>query len=254
MLIHQITNSVGNFSYNAIVYKNTFWDFHFHANYELIYVIEGSGQIFVNGREELLTKGEAVLIPPYAPHSLRITDSAVWVGVFSEDHISEFAKKRKHAEYSSFHLDIEVADYLHERLFISGKPKKYELISYLYTVCAQLLKNAVEIKSASDSRLAGKILTYISENINSSISMKAAAEALGYEYHYFSDLFHLCFSMNFKGFVNTFRCNKAGILLADKSKSITDIAADCGFGSIRNFNRVFKEQSGYSPSKYRSSL
>jgi len=32
---------------------------------------------------------------------------------------------------------------------------------------------------------------------------------------------------------------------------VTEIALRCGFGSIRNFNRSFKELTGLSPQEYR---
>ncbi len=60
--------------------------------------------------------------------------------------------------------------------------------------------------------------------------------------------------MNFKSLLNVFRFDKACRLLANKSIDIGDISEKCGFGSLRNFNRVFKDLSGTSPSEYRKAL
>ena len=254
MLIHQLSNSNGNFNYNAYIYKNYLWQDHFHSNYELVYVLEGCGQISVNGKTQTLMAGESILISPYAVHSLLISESAVWVGVFSEDHITEFSNKYKHVEYSKFFYDQSVDTFLRQKLFIAQNPKKYERISYLYAMCDQLLKHAVPTGAEADAKLIGKIISYISKNIMHNITLKDISDNLGYEYHYFSDLFHRYFSMNFKAFINVLRCNKACLLLSDKEKSITDISLECGFGSIRNFNRAFKLQSGLSPSEYRNKI
>lgn len=35
--------------------------------------------------------------------------------------------------------------------------------------------------------------------------------------------------------------------IKEKSNGITQISLDCGFDTIRNFNRVFKNHTGYAP-------
>lgn len=92
MILHQVSNSRGNYNYNAYIYRNASWTPHFHGNYELIYVFEGTANISVNGIADVLCQGELILLPPYTVHSLDITDGKTWVGVFSEDFIASFAK------------------------------------------------------------------------------------------------------------------------------------------------------------------
>lgn len=49
------------------------------------------------------------------------------------------------------------------------------------------------------------------------------------------------------------RIRNAQQLLLNSSEKITDIAAQCGFSSFSQFNRIFNKQSGMSPSAYRRS-
>lgn len=114
------------------------------------------------------------------------------------------------------------------------------------------MKNAEAEASPESDLLLSRLPDYISEHISESISMRDAARELGYEYHYFSALFHKSFSMNFKNFLNVFRFDIARRLLENKSVDIGDISEKCGFGSQRNFNRVFKSLAGVTPSEYRS--
>jgi AraC family transcriptional regulator len=50
------------------------------------------------------------------------------------------------------------------------------------------------------------------------------------------------------------RLRKAALRLADGAERITDVAFDCGFGDISNFNRAFRGEFGVSPRAFRLSL
>ncbi|MBO5060012.1 MAG: helix-turn-helix transcriptional regulator [Clostridia bacterium] len=99
-----------------------------------------------------------------------------------------------------------------------------------------------------------RVIEYISENLSEDIKLKEMAHTLNYEYHYFSTLFHKCFCINFKSFINIFRFDAACKLLGDGAETITDVCNKCGFGSIRNFNRVFKQLGGITPGEYRKNV
>ena len=53
-------------------------------------------------------------------------------------------------------------------------------------------------------------------------------------------------------FLQEFRINKAEILLLNTSKSISDIAIQCGFSDVYSFSHSFKKHNGISPSEYRT--
>lgn len=252
MLLHQVTNSIGNYNYNAFIYDNVQYASHFHGNYELIYVFEGTANVSVNGLSDTLYKGELILIPPYTVHTLDIENGKTWVGVFSEDFISSFTKSHKYMRYSKFSCSAEIEEILKKFLFVIEKPEHYLHISYLYMVCNECVKNAKPLNAENNYKFIYAVVSHISENLSWDISLKDISAQLNYDYHYFSALFHQNFSINFKSFVNLFRFEKACTLLVDKEIPITYIAETCGFGSIRNFNRVFKSLSGYTPSEYRN--
>jgi len=47
------------------------------------------------------------------------------------------------------------------------------------------------------------------------------------------------------------RLREAALRLVRESDSVIDIALDCGFGDISNFNRLFRREFGVSPREYR---
>ncbi len=252
MIEHQITNSYGNYNNNTFIYKNRAYGAHFHGNYELIYALRGEIEISTNGVYDTLFEGEMILVSPYTVHSLKAQgESLMWVGVFSQDFISAFAEKNKNICFSKFACSAEIQEILKKYLFVPETPEHFLHIACLYLVCNECAKNASTADTRGESEFRYKVIDHISENLSEEISMRRMADMLGYEYHYFSSLFNSCFGMNFKAFVNLFRFEKACRLLLDKSCDITKVCGECGFGSIRNFNRVFKCFSGMAPGEYR---
>ncbi|MBR6764378.1 MAG: helix-turn-helix transcriptional regulator [Clostridia bacterium] len=55
-------------------------------------------------------------------------------------------------------------------------------------------------------------------------------------------------------FLQELRIEKAGILLTNTTKSLGDIAVQCGFSDLYSFSHCFKKHMGVSPSKYREHL
>lgn len=255
MIMHQPTNSQGNYNYNAFVYTDTFYEPHFHANYELIYVFKGKMQLIINGLSQELCSGEIYLIAPYTVHSFLIDKkTTAWVGVFSDDFVASFSAKNRFFAYEKFRCEKTVEDFLIMHLFYQGTPDRYMLKACLYMVCNECVNNAEKTQRNQDPDFTQKVIRHISEHLGEDLSVQQLAQELNYEYHYFSALFQKCFSINFKTFVNMLRFEQACKLLSDHSRKITQICTECGFGSLRNFNRVFKGLSGVTPSEYRKSI
>ncbi|MDB4368781.1 AraC family transcriptional regulator, partial [bacterium] len=58
--------------------------------------------------------------------------------------------------------------------------------------------------------------------------------------------------LSFSKFVNETRISNACLLLHSTERSISDIALDSGFSNLSNFNRLFRQRKGISPSQYRN--
>ena len=253
MIYHQLHNSKKNFHYNSFIYTdNIVWNSHFHDSYELIRVIDGHLTVSLNGEAVELCEREMLLLSPNAVHSFAIDGSSrVWVGVFSADHISAFFKKFSSVQFGKFLCEEDTESILRDRLFVEEKPDRYMRIAYLYAVCDSCQKNAEYLNTHNEQKFMNSVISYISDNIDNDISMQGLADELGYEYHYLSALFNQCFSMNFKKFLNIYKVEKACSLLEDGEGNIMSVYRECGFSSMRNFNRVFKEISGCTPSEYK---
>ncbi len=258
MLFHQPTNSLGNYSYNSMFYDDAVWEPHFHKNFELVYVCKGSLLCTADEKRETLYENEFALFLSNEIHSLTPSaDTEYWVGVFSGDFVHSFEKltKDKSANCLKFTCEDSILEFLKYNLIKYESPPVFMLKSCLYAVCNEYLNQITLSKKDSKNFLQMQaIIDYISENYKNKISLSDIAEKLGYNYHYLSKKFNKIFSMSFSEFLNLYRLEAATQLLIETDKSITEIAIESGFQSIRSFNEIFKSHTGMSPAKYRSEL
>jgi len=93
--------------------------------------------------------------------------------------------------------------------------------------------------------------------LNETLSLSEMADDLGITDKKLSELLNQHLNTNFYNFINKYRVEEVKEKLAkeeDKKYTLLSIAFDCGFQSKTSFNRVFKQKTGMSPSKYRDSL
>ena len=75
----------------------------------------------------------------------------------------------------------------------------------------------------------------------------------GKEYYFGTDAY-MYTGIRFIEYVNHYRVNEARFLLRYSNKTILSVALECGFDSLRNFNRVFKKIAEQTPSEYRRTM
>ena len=93
---------------------------------------------------------------------------------------------------------------------------------------------------------------YIEEHYaNPNLSLEEIAEELKIAPNYLSSIFSKNLGVKLFEFVNEYRLNKSIELLLDTKMSVNDIAEACGFGSSRNYIRIFKKYKDNTPGAYR---
>ena len=97
------------------------------------------------------------------------------------------------------------------------------------------------------------VTDHIKNNLTADdLSQSAMAKLAGISKDYFSRIFRSVTGMNYSKWLNTIRLEKATELLADKEKTLTEVAMLSGFQSISSFNRVFRAEKGMAPGEYRA--
>lgn len=255
MIFHQPHNSLANYNYNTDFYTDKTWDYHFHRNMEIVYVINGAVNCTINNVSYRLTEGDFGLCLAYDIHRyVPEEDTRYWVIVFSEDYVRFFAKQMsgKMGVGFKFRCDPVIEQYIKERLVYNESPSTFTLKSCLYACCEEYLNNIQTVeKDRKKDEISAFIADYIVENHTKKISLADVAKKLGYDYNYMSRCFRKIFNMTFSDLVNVYRLETAIKLLEDTDSSITEITYESGFQSVRSFNYFFKNNIGVTPSQYR---
>jgi len=92
---------------------------------------------------------------------------------------------------------------------------------------------------------------YIWENYSRKLSLKEIAAASGLSAPYFSTVFKDEMGENLSNYLNRLRVEKAAAMLVTSDISISDIAVTCGFEDQSWFSKIFKNNTGLTPGKYR---
>ncbi|MBR5451517.1 MAG: helix-turn-helix domain-containing protein [Clostridia bacterium] len=80
------------------------------------------------------------------------------------------------------------------------------------------------------------------------ITFADAVKYSGYSPSHFSKLFKELSGMSFTEYLNTIKVEHAAEMLkSGQNLTATAVSLKCGFSTVRNFNKVFKEITGFSP-------
>ena len=108
--------------------------------------------------------------------------------------------------------------------------------------------------SSSHSRRINKIIRYVEDNYASKITLDAIGELVGMSASSVCRFFKKKTRHNFLDYLNSFRIEKAIDMILRTELTVSEISYACGFNNISNFNRIFLNRTGTTPSDYRKTL
>lgn len=237
---------------------------HIHQFPEIVYVSEGSLEVTVDGRTELMLPGDFAIIPPFRVHSFFTPETVTrWVCVFSTDFISNFIERDEffgNGESCILHASEGLKSFAKEYMMETNElffELTEEIIrtykSFIFAVYAEYLNKVPRAEKRNYHQALSSILSYVSEHYTEDISLNSIGAALNYSPKYIS----LCLSevdeMNLNQLINSFRADLAKTLLSTSKKKMIDIALECGYANERSFYRAFSRVTGMTPGEYRRS-
>jgi len=94
-------------------------------------------------------------------------------------------------------------------------------------------------------------LDYIHKNLTRELQLEQVAREAAMSPAYFSSLFKKLNGLSLWEYVQTRRIELASEMLVNTRKNVSEIALECGYNSLSNFNRSFKALTGQTPVAYR---
>lgn len=114
-----------------------------------------------------------------------------------------------------------------------------------------------KLDQSEASLMAKKLQKHMLESqtyLNPDLTLAQLAQESGLSSHLLSQIINEQLQLNFFDFVNGYRVEAFRQRLHDpayKSYSLLGIALDCGFNSKSAFNRIFKKETGLTPSQFK---
>jgi AraC-like DNA-binding protein len=93
--------------------------------------------------------------------------------------------------------------------------------------------------------------------LNPDYSLQMMAEDLQISRHKLSYIINIGLQKNFYKLINEFRVNEVKEMLFNpeyQHYSLLGIGLECGFNSKTSFNRIFKEETGFTPTEYKKTV
>ncbi|MBT4868557.1 MAG: helix-turn-helix transcriptional regulator [Polaribacter sp.] len=272
-----------NFGSSILVKKHTeflkeikaFW--HFHPEIELVYVNKGKGKTHIGNHLSYFNNSQLLLIGANLPHN-GFTDRLTTNGSetlvqfkpeFLGDTFFEIPEMKPiHILFEKAKKGIVFGVKTKQKLGIKieklTEKKGFKQVLILLEILHTLSKSedytilnadgfAFEAQPQNNNKI-DEIFKYINENFNQHISLDEIAGLVSMTVPAFCRFFKKSTGKTFTKLVNEYRVVHATKLLSESQSSITDICFECGFNNFSHFNKLFKEFTGKSASKYRNEM
>lgn len=234
---------------------------HWHNDYELVYVNNGRIDIMVGGQTYSLKEKDSLLIESKKIHNMhaQIDNTIVSIFIFDQSLIN------KSMQNLTLETPLLTNNYNLEKTYnlllkeLSEKPSFYETNTkiLIQDLLIKIFRNEKLINKSPNKKINENLL-YLIDQINSNyqfFSFDEAVKIMNMNPSYFSRFFHNMIGISFAKYLNCVRVEKAVEFLQNKKfMSMSEIAEKCGFQTIRNFNRIFKSYTNYTPSNIPSNF
>lgn len=101
-----------------------------------------------------------------------------------------------------------------------------------------------------EETLAGKLKQYVDNHYNDNLTLTNLAEKFHFNPNYLSQMFKNKTGENLSKYIENIRIGKAKELLSRMQVTIVDVAFHVGYNDANYFSKVFKKETGISPSDY----
>ena len=241
--------------YLCEVSRDVFCVPHIHYYMEFVFVFDGEITLTKDNKRFLLKKDNFAVVMPYEIHGYE-TDihSDILVVGFPPEYISEYENLLSAKTFSNPVLFMsDILKGAAGMFYKNGKKNRFEIKALVYYAISLFLKNSELVDSTvGKNDILRKAIIYISEHYCENITLKSVASKMGITAVHLSRTLSNEGNMSFNSMLTSMRLRKAKKLLEETDLSVSEVAYESGFGSIRNFNRMFERYFKCTPKSVRN--
>lgn len=266
--------SIGVFQDNL---EKSSW--HYHNNFEISFITEGSGKRIVGDSIEDFQPGDLVFIGPNLPHVwiaeketrtasnrtlemvfLQFTSSVLSTQLLS---LPEFSFVKKALDLSEKGIQIvgqtlnEVSEIMLQLPYLKNFDrvlnffKMMDIIGKSKSNIHLASKNYLKLRFTTGNKRIATIHDYLMNNYQGDVNLKRLAALVNMAEGSLCRYFKMNMGITLFEYLNQIKIEFACKLLMDRDLSITEVCYDSGFNNISHFNQQFKKINGVPPSEYR---
>lgn len=242
---------------------------HCHAEYEINLVLLSDGKHIIGTREEPFSEVDMVIIAPFVPHVWKAREEGnhVITVQFSGKmldfpmlrlrqfrSIETFLKRAVPA--AKFHLSED--DPLVGEVLALAQAKDFDATVAFLRLLNSMAEREFTILGDVDSgmrqsrsRRVARVMEYSQEHLGETIRLSDVSSLVDMSDSAFSHFFKKHTNLSYITYLNGLRISRACRELESTAMSVSEICWDCGFNNKSNFNRLFLQAKGMTPSAYR---
>lgn len=255
-------------------------NWHFHSEYQLFVVLEGTGTRFIGDNISHFQEGDMVFTGPNVPHlwrnddiyfhkenKLRVHGVVVY---FPENFLGEtlLKKEEMHGIRQLFEkggrgleflgqTNQQVTHMLRDLVELKGVESIVQLLNILHVLAESAEYRYISSvgytntsKEVDKDRMSD-VYNYIMLNFRKDIMLEEVAAIANMSPTSFSRYFKARTNKSFSAFVSELRIGYACKQLMVEKHTIAQICYECGYNTLSNFNKQFKELMHKTPFEYR---
>lgn len=238
---------------------------HCHAAVELLYVLTGKVEIYL--QDEVFRAGpkDIVLINSEEVHCFSSEEDSLICRVYADYYLLKKNIKKTPVRFRCNSVQEPEKEYSRLRYILeiilnhyAEGPESFVIESLYYSLLEVLKKNFLSEDSASGAdteagRKIKSILDYIQENYAMPLNLREMADRSFMSVSAFSRFFKRETGIGFAEYLRNFRLENARDELRYTNKSITEVALDSGFSNLSVFNKIFRQSFLQTPNDFRQS-
>ncbi len=242
---------------------------HWHAEFEIIKVLEGSIDVFLNNVKYTLGKNDILLVECGLLHRGEPKDCIYECVVFDvgmltrrqNDASKKFIEPLMNSTYSISHpiqqSDSHIGTIVTALIDTLKQGSQYydlNIYSHLFSLFATLYKDGCIVSKAPQnhpSRNISKLIDWIQVNFTEVITLDMLAKIAHLKKNYLCRIFKEYTSKTITEYINELRIENACYEISKNGKSITEAAYDSGFNNLSYFCKTFKKLKNLTPKEYK---